>query len=77
MTDVPADLETVLKDAHLPALMTALVHMTGDTSWLKLEWTPAYNPADRNDPGIPEAEQVKIRAAAADAIRAHLAGKPL
>ena len=77
MTDAPADLETVLKDAHLPALMTALVHMTGDTSWLKAEWTPAYNPADRNDLGIPEAEQVRMRAAAADAIRAHLAGKPL
>ena len=77
MTDTAADLETVLKDAHLPALMTALVHMTGDTGWLRPEWTPTYNPADRNDPGIPPAEQVKIRAAAAEAIRAYLAGKPL
>ncbi|WP_293905101.1 NAD(P)-binding domain-containing protein [Phenylobacterium sp.] len=77
MAQVSVDLEEVLKDAHLPALMTALVHMTGDLSWLKPEWTPAYNPLSRGDTGIPEAEQAKIRKAAAAAIQAHLDGKPL
>lgn len=77
MAEIPADLETVLKDAHLPALMTALVHMTGDTHWLRSEWTPVYNPLSRGDPGIPEEEQAKIRAEAAKAIRAYLEGKPM
>ena len=77
MADVPTNLEEVLKDAHLPALLTALVHMTGDTSWLRPEWAPAYNPMDRNDLGIPEARQNEARKAAAEAIRAYLGGKPL
>ncbi len=71
------DLEEILKDAHLPALLTALVHMTGDTHWLRPEWTPAYNPLSRGDTGIPDDEQAKIRAEAATAIRAYQAGKPL
>jgi 4-hydroxyacetophenone monooxygenase len=77
MADATLDLEEILKDAHLPALMTALVHMTGDTGWLKSDWTPVYNPLSRGDTGIPEAEQAKIRKQAAEAIQAHLAGKPL
>ncbi len=71
------DLDAILKDAHLPALCAALVHMTGDTHWLRQDWTPIYNPLSRGDTGIPEAEQAKIRAEAAAAIRAHLAGQPL
>lgn len=77
MADVPANLEDVLKDAHLPALLTALVHMTGDTGWLRPEWAPVYNPMDRNDLGIPAERQAEARKAAADAIRAYLGGKPL
>src|SRR5688572_5937411 len=77
MADVPANLEDVLKDAHLPALLTALVHMTGDTSWLRPEWAPVYNPMDRNDLGIPEERQNEARKAAAEAIRAYLGGKPM
>jgi 4-hydroxyacetophenone monooxygenase len=77
MADVPANLEEVLKDAHLPALLTALVHMTGDTSWLRPEWAPVYNPMDRADLGISEERQAEARHAAADAIRAYLGGKPL
>jgi len=72
-----ADIEEALKDAHLPALMAALVQMTGDLSWLRSEWTPVYNPLSRGDPGIPEGEQAKIRAAAAEAIAAYLDGKPM
>jgi len=77
MADVPANLEDMLKDAHLPALLTALVHMTGDTSWLRPEWTPVYNAMDRNDIGIPEDRQAQARKAAAEAIRAYLGGRPL
>lgn len=77
MVDVPANLEEVLKDAHLPALLTAMVHMTGDTSWLRPEWAPVYNPLDRTDIGVPPEVQDEARKAAASAIRAHLGGKPL
>src|SRR5436190_18693127 len=78
MADAPDNLEEVLKDAHLPALLDAMVHMTGEVDrWLRPEWTPVYNPLSRGDTGIPEPEQAKIRAMAAEAIRAYLAGKPL
>ena len=77
MADIPANLEEILKDAHLPALMDAMVHMTGDTHWLRSDWTPVYNPLSRGDTGIPEEEQAKIRTEAAAAIREYLAGKPL
>jgi 4-hydroxyacetophenone monooxygenase len=77
MADVPANLEEMLKDAHLPALLTAMVHMTGDTSWLRPEWAPVYNPLDKTDLGIPAEVQDEARKAAAHAIRAYLGGKPL
>jgi len=72
------EIEEALRDAHLPALCTALVQMTGDVeTWLQPAWAPVYNPAVRTDIGIPEAEQVKIRAAAAKVIAEHLDGRPL
>lgn len=77
MSEIPSNLEDVLKDAHLPALMTAMVHMTGDTSWLKADWTPVYNPLSRGDTGLPEDVQADIRKRAAAAIREHLGGKPM
>jgi 4-hydroxyacetophenone monooxygenase len=77
MARTEIDLDAVLKDAHLPALMAALVHMTGDTHWLRAEWTPTYNPLSRGDIGLPEEEQAKIRAEAKAAIEAYLDGKPL
>src|SRR4051812_28837064 len=70
------ELDEVLKDAHLPALLVALVQLTGDDSWLRPEWTPTYSPLDRNDPGIPAEEQAKIRELAKAAILAHPAGAP-
>ena len=77
MAETVEQIEEILKDAHLPALMCAMVQMTGETDWLRPEWTPTYNPLSRGDTGIPEAEQAKIRKRAAEAIHAHLAGKPL
>ena len=58
MADVPGNLEDMLKDAHLPALLTAMVHLTGDASWLRPEWTPVYNPMDREDLGISPEQQI-------------------
>jgi 4-hydroxyacetophenone monooxygenase len=67
------DLDQVLKEAHLPALMAALVHMTGDLDWLRAEWSPIYNPLVRDDIGLREEEKDKIRLAAKGAIEAYLA----
>lgn len=77
MADPRADIEEALKDAHLPALMAALVQMTGDRSWLREEWTPVYNPLSRGDTGLSAETEAEIRRKAADAIADHLAGKPM
>jgi 4-hydroxyacetophenone monooxygenase len=72
MDDV--DLDSALEAAHLPALLAALVHMTGDAEWLRPEWTPVYTPLSRGDPGLPQAVQAEIRQKAKAAIEAYLAG---
>ncbi|MFL5297790.1 MAG: flavin-containing monooxygenase [Phenylobacterium sp.] len=72
MADVDRDLDDALASAHLPALLAALVHITGDASWLRPEWTPTYVPLSRGDPGLPEAVQDKIRAQAKVALRKYL-----
>ncbi len=68
-------LDQALETAHLPALSAALVHLTGDASWLRPEWRPAYTPLSRGETGVPEAEQAKMRAAAKAAITDYLTGK--
>jgi len=77
MADPRADIEEALKDAHLPALMAALVQMTGDRSWLRAEWTPVYNPLSRGDTGLSPEAEAEIRSKAAEAIAEHLGGKPM
>jgi 4-hydroxyacetophenone monooxygenase len=70
MADADRELDAALETAHLPALLTAMVHLTGDPNWLRPEWKPTYTPMARAETGIPEAEQVKIRAEAKAAIKA-------
>jgi hypothetical protein len=64
MADFDRDLDDALKTAHLPALLASLVHITGDASWLKPEWTPVYVPLSQGDPGLPAEVQDEIRAQA-------------
>src|ERR1700744_340436 len=66
-------LDRALETAHLPALLAALVHITGDAGWLRPEWTPVYVPLSRGDPGLPAEVQDEIRAKAKAAIQAYLA----
>lgn len=68
-------LDQALETAHLPALSAALVHLTGDTGWLRPEWRPTYTPLSRGETGVPEEEQAKMRAAAKVAITAYLTGQ--
>lgn len=72
MADADRDLDQALETAHLPALLAAIVHITGDASWLRPEWTPVYTPLSRGDPGLPEEVQADIRARARAVIQHHL-----
>ncbi|HEY0435709.1 MAG TPA: NAD(P)-binding protein, partial [Phenylobacterium sp.] len=73
MADAHHHLEDAIATAHLPALLAALVHVTGDAGWLKPEWTPTYVPLSRGDPGLPEEVQQEIRDKAKVAVRDYLA----
>ncbi|WP_309604273.1 NAD(P)/FAD-dependent oxidoreductase [Phenylobacterium sp.] len=67
MADNDLELDVALRDAHLPALIAALVHMTGDAGWLRPEWAPVYMPLSRGETGLsPEVEaDIRVRARAA------------
>jgi 4-hydroxyacetophenone monooxygenase len=73
-----ADLDAALAEAHLPALLMSLVHLTGDASLLSEARRPAYIlMADGKLGGYDEAVQADIRDRAKRALLAHLAGAPL
>src|SRR5512142_2244542 len=69
-----AMLDEALAVAHLPALVAALVHVTGDPSWLKPEWRPAYTPISRGETGLGPEKDAEIRAAAKAVLSQFFAG---
>src|SRR5580765_3022264 len=73
MAHADMDLDEALAVAHLPALLAALVHVTGDAGWLKPEWAPTYVPLSQGDPGLPQAVQQEIRDKAKVALGHYLA----
>lgn len=77
MSRTRVDIEAALRDAHLPAVLTAMVHLTGSADWLRPEWTPVYNPLSRGDTGLSPEAEAEIRRLAADAIQAYLDGRPV
>jgi len=78
MTQTQVDLDEALGAAHLPALVAALVHLTGDESLIARDRWPVYDFfGDSRLGGYSPERQAQIRAAAKAAIEAHLAGKPL
>ena len=78
MTDLSETLDDALAVAHLPALLMALVHLTGDETLLTEERRPSYVfLADGKLGGYPPEVQADIRARAKAAITAHMQGKPL
>jgi 4-hydroxyacetophenone monooxygenase len=78
MTRSSIDLDTALADAHLPALLMSLVHLTGDASLLTPDRRAVYDPmAEPNLGGYPPQTQADIRAQAKSAIEAYLAGAPI
>ena len=78
MPHEPQDLDAALAEAHLPALLMSLVHLTGDAGLLTAERRPAYVlMADGKLGGYSPEVQDDIRARARAAIERHLAGAPL
>jgi 4-hydroxyacetophenone monooxygenase len=78
MADTDLELDEALEAAHLPALIMAMVHMTGDASWLRPEWTPVYTPlSPPGDTGLAEDAKTEIRARAKAAIKAYMAAGSL
>ena len=78
MTDPSDTLDAALAEAHLPALLMAVVHLTGDASLLTAERRPGYVLlADGKLGGYSPEVQADIRARGKAAIAAHLNGAPL
>jgi len=77
--NLEATLDEALAQAHLPALLMSLVHLTGDASLLSQERRPRYDfiLSDGFDGGYSPEVQEDIRKRARAAILAHLGGKPL
>jgi 4-hydroxyacetophenone monooxygenase len=72
-------LDAALETAHLPALMAALVQISGTTESLKPEWKPTYTPFVQDTFGASEADMAAMRSHAKAVISAYLAsgGKPI
>ena len=81
MTDshLEATLDQALGEAHLPALLMSLVHLTGEASLLTQERRPSYDfiLSDGFDGGFQPEVQADIRKRARAAILGHLRGAPL
>jgi 4-hydroxyacetophenone monooxygenase len=71
--DAGAELDRALETAHLPALIAAMAHISGDAGWIKPEWTPVYVPLSRGETGLSDTVQAEIRAKAKAVIETYLA----
>jgi len=72
-----ADLDAALAEAHIPSLMVALVHLTGNTDHLIEARRPVYEVLGDGQGGISEADAQAIRDLAKQALAELAAGKPL
>ena len=77
ITEDDATIEAALKDAHVPSLMAALVHLTGDPSVIRGDIRPSRAFATfLADPpgGITAEQQATIRARALAALKSYRDG---
>ena len=84
MTDITPDtlpdaidvdmIERAVADAHYPALLMMLVHLTGDPDLLTPERRPAFTNFVENQSDIDPEVECEVRALAAAALGRHLAG---
>ena len=77
MTNQAVTLDEAIAQAHLPALLMSIIHLTGDASLLTPERRPSYVfLADGRQGGYSPEVQADIRARGKAAIQAWLDGKP-
>ena len=76
-TDKESEIDWALKDAHIPSLMMALVHLTGDASHLNADMKPVYDFFGDGQGGLAPEKQQWVRDAAKAAMLDHLAGRAL
>ncbi len=70
-------LDQALSEAHMPSLVAALVHLTGDTSLVARDNWPVYDPfGEARSGGFSEERQAEIQALAKAALEARAAGGP-
>jgi 4-hydroxyacetophenone monooxygenase len=74
ITDDDETIRSALKEAHIPSLMAALVHITGDVGIIRGRIRPESSFFGDAQGGISEADQAHIREVAFDAIRAYRDG---
>ena len=65
-----AEIEAALAEANIPALMAALVHITGDPGHVRGEIRPANDFFGDAQGNIDEASQARVRAVALEALKA-------
>src|ERR1700733_7683858 len=72
-----ATITAAITQAHLPSLIAALVHVTGDTNLIKGDIKPIYDFFGDGQGGLTDAQRARVQAFAFDAIKTFLArGKP-
>jgi 4-hydroxyacetophenone monooxygenase len=76
-TDRSSEIEWALKDAHIPSLMMALVHLTGDASFLTDDMKPVYDFFGDGQGGLSAEKQQWVRERATAALLGYLAGGKL
>ena len=54
-----SEIEGALKDAHIPSLMMALVHLTGDAAFLTDDMKPVYDFFGDGQGGLPAAQKTE------------------
>ena len=71
-------LADALVAANVPCLLMVLVQLTGDRRWMQPPFTPtrARGMDDHDTGGLDESLRAEVRAAVADAVAAHRAGRP-
>ena len=69
-TDDNARIEAALSEAHVPALMMALVHITGDTAILDGDIRPTANLFGDGEGDLSRADRAAVRAQALDTLAA-------
>ena len=75
-SNIPENLDAILQEAHLPALLMSLVHMTGNAEVLTDDMLPVYDFfGDSKLGGYSQPVQDALRANAAAAIKAYLTGQ--